>query len=192
MGLREWSDRQVRKRDVRLAIEETHFQTRLWEGLTVALKVTEYDKATLDRFDDTLREYMDALISDLRESEARLWGFKGNPVEWNGSQAMIASGLVKWDEDKRERLILAEVYLCDLRIRFTRILAELQVGHLTASEARATVKSEIDSFHDRCLDHCKRLEDEAISGGLANQSIIEKHKRGAEKRVGAIIGRALS
>ena len=177
MGLRERADRQVRKRDVRRAIEEIHFQIRLWEGLTSALEVTEHDKPTLDRFDDTLSEYMDALVSGLRESEARLWGFKGNPVEWNGSQAMIASGLVKWDEDKRERFILADVYLSDLRIRLTHILDELQAGHLTTSEARATLKSEIDSFHDRCLDHCKRLEDEAISGGLANQSIIEKHKR---------------
>ncbi|MDA0988184.1 MAG: hypothetical protein O2783_03425 [Chloroflexi bacterium] len=192
MGFREWADRQVRKRDVRRAIEETHFQIRLWEGLTSALKVTEHNKATLDRFDDNLREYMDALISGLRENEARLWGFKGNPVEWNDPQAMIVSGLVKWDEDKRERLILADVYLSDLRIRLTHILDELQIGHLTASEARATVKSEIASFHDGCLDHCKRLEDEAISGGLANQRIIEKHKRLAEKRVGAIIGRALS
>ena len=192
MGLREWANRQVHKRDVRRAIEETHFQIRLWEGLTTALEVTEHDKATLDRCDDTFREYMDALISGLRESEARLWGFQGNAVEWNGSQAMIASGLIKWDEDKRERFVLADVYLGELRIRLTHILDELQVGHITASEARACVKSEIDSSHDRCLDHCKRLEDEAISGGLANQNIIKKHKRLAEKRVGAIIGRALA
>jgi hypothetical protein len=192
MRLREWADRQVRKRDLRRVIEETHFQMRLWQGFNIAIEVTEYDKSVLDRFDNTLPEYMDALLAGLRESEARLWGFKGDPIEWNEFQIMIAAGAVKWDEDKRERLILAEVYLNPLRGRLTHVLDELRVGHVTTSEARATLKSEIDSFCEQCLEHCKRLEDEAISDGLANHSIIEKHKRLAEKRVGATIGRVLS
>jgi hypothetical protein len=191
MGLREWADRQARKRDLRRAVEETHFQMRLWQVLSTSIQVTEYDKAILDAFDNTLPEYMDGLLAGLRESEARLWGFKGNPIEWDGSQIMIAAGAVKWDEDKRERLILAEVYLSPFRRRLTQILDELRAGQLTASEARATLKFEMDSFCEQCLEHCKRLEDEAISAGVANHSVIDKYKRLAEKRVGAIVGKAL-
>lgn len=192
MGIQEWADRQVRKNDLRRAIEETHFQIRLWEGLKVALELIEYDNAVANRFYNTLPEYLDRLISGLRETEASLWGFKRNPLEWTESVKMIASGAVRWDEDRRERLILADAYLSDLRRRLTSIQDSLGDGHLTAPEAIVTLKSEIDCFHQRCLDHYERLEEEATAGGFADQGVIEKHKKLAEKRVGTIIKEALS
>ena len=192
MGLREWADRQVRKKDLMGTIQETHFQIRFWEGLKATLQVTEYDKASVSRFDDTLSEYINSLISGLRQSEARLWRFKGNSNEWEGSEKMIAAGRLRWDEGEREHLILADVYLNELRTRLTGILREFEASKLTAAEVRGSLESEIGSFHDKCLNHCTQLENEAISGGLANQDTIDKHKKLAEKRVGVIFGKALS
>lgn len=191
MGLKGWADKQARKADLRRAIEETHFHKTMLQGLAAALRATEFDEAVSKRFDDSFTEYLNAVVSSLRESTARLWGFRGNLAEWTRSQEMIASGKVLWAEDRRERLILAEVLIEDLRCRIEHILRELESGEMTAEQALTAVFSAIESFIEHCTDHSSRVEEEAFEAGLANPKDVTKLKQRAEKRVGSVIRHAL-
>lgn len=189
MGLKEWADKQVRKRDLRVAIEEAHFQNRMLQMLAAALRATEFDEDALHRFDATLPEYLELLVSGLRESQARLWGFKGKASEWMGQQKMINSGRVRWNNDRRQRLTLA-IALEGLEQRIGGILSELKAGHLTTMETRAAILSEMDTFQDNCSDRITRLEDEGCAAGLIEQNDVVKLKERAEKRVGTIMRRS--
>jgi len=221
MGLQEWADKQVRKRDLRAAIEETYFQSGMLQGLVALLRVTESDEKILHQFEATLPEYLEGLVSDLRESQAKLWGFKGNASEWTGSEKMVASGRVRWDNDRRERLTLAVALIEPLEKRIGSIFSNLKAtyrlfngirsveerislispevkedrlksDHRLAQETRAAVLSALNTFRDNCDEHIIRLVDKAGADGLIEHSDVEKLKKLAEKRVGAIIGKALS
>jgi hypothetical protein len=191
MGFKNWADKQVRKRDIRAAIEETHFQRRMLQGLAVVLTVTETDEAILQEFDKHHLEYFAGLVCDLRDSGARLWGFKGDSTEWTNSQDMIATSRVLWNEDRRERLIVAEVLTEDLRRRIEEVYLQFESARLTAEEARTVAHSTIDSFCEHCANHSKRLEEEAVVGGLVKPRDVTKLKERAEKRVGSVMRKAM-
>lgn len=226
MGLQEWGAKQVRKRDLRIAMLETYFQSGMAQMLAATLRVTEsveeLDEKILHQFEATLPEYLEALVSGLKESQANLWGFKGNVSEWTGSEQMVASGRVWWDNDRRERLTLAVTLIEPLEKRIRFILSKLKAtyqlfnglrnveerisiispevkedrlksDHQLAQETRAALLSAIDTFRDNCDDHIIRLVDKAGGGhGLIKHSDVEKLKELAEKRVGAVMRKVLS
>jgi len=221
MGLQEWSDKLIRRSDLSATIHETYFQSGMIQMLAAALRVTESDEKILHQFETTLPEYLEDLVSGLRESQANLWGFKGNASEWMGSEKMVASGRVRWDNDRRERLTLAVALIEPLEKRIGSILSNLKATYRLfdglrtveetisiispevkedrlksdlqlAQETRAAVLSAMYTFRNDCADYMIRLVDKASVDGLIKHGDVEKLKEHAEKRVGAVMRKALS
>lgn len=183
MRLREWANRQLKIWETRRAIKETNLQIKTWQGVTRELETAEYDTGTLDRFDSNIPEFLGKSISALQKREANLWGFKGNPAEWMGSQEMIASGKIEWNGEQRPRHTLADIYLNDLRGQLQYSLNQLNFGHQTPEETRVVIKAEIDSFCGRCLKYRQELEGQGATYRFTNFNTIEKLKEIVQKRV---------
>lgn len=192
MRLRQWANRQIRVWEARRAIKEANFQIKSWQGVKRELEAAEYDRETLGRSDSKLPEILGKSVYALQKGEAQLWGFKGDPGEWLGSQEMIASGRIRWNGEKRPRHILADVYLNDLRGQLQYSLNQLNFGQQAAEETRVVIKAEIDYFCDRCIKYRQELEGQGTTYSFTNFNTSERLKKIAKKRVVPTINRARS
>jgi len=192
MGIKDWSNKQLRKLDLCSAIEETHFQYRMIQAFKITLQMNTSNEDAFRNFEAEYPSFIDNIMLGLRESQVQLWGFKGNVSEWSGSQKMILSGRVEWKEndDRKERKVLARVYIEPFEERLENLLSEFKAGVRTAKETCAVILSLMDNFQNSCEYNITRLEEEASKDNLVQQKFIKKLKDKAEERIGSIMRQA--
>jgi hypothetical protein len=202
MKLQEWSDKQVRKADLRHAILETYFQSGMIRMSAAALRVNMSDEKLLYQF---LPEYLETLISALRESQANLWGFKGKvewveDTPWTGALPLHPGEYVPiqrtgsfnynlLQNERRERFNLAVNLISPLEKRIGSILLTLKEApsksdYQLAQETCAAVLSAMDTFHENCAAYILQLVEKDSADGLIKQTDVAKLKVLAERRVG--------
>ncbi len=207
MGIKDWGRKQIKKRDVRRAIQEGEFSLWMIKALRSVLFATGRVEQVASSFDNDIVPYLTGIIDGLQDSEARLWGFKGDMNSWSDSTDLILRHGLIVNSDNAERAMVA-LKLEILHQDLDRILLSLDEGEINASEARTKTVERYDRYidyeskdvkfdsaqlrefvHERdtsIAGNLTGLETLANLSGIFKERDIEKFRQVAQKKVGGI------
>ncbi|TMB68012.1 MAG: hypothetical protein E6J43_07365 [Chloroflexi bacterium] len=164
MGIKEWADRRVHKSDTLHAIEETQFQFVALTALGTSLSAVATGE--IDYYISMIREGM-------CESEARLWGYRGNATEWTNSRIMIRDHGVVWDKDREQQLRLA--LILEIHRHYLE-RAGASSAERDPEQIRAGTQTCLRSTSDALASHANELEETALAEGVVSQRDLARIK----------------
>ena len=212
MGIKDWGRKQIKKRDVRRAIQEGEFSLWMIKALRSVLFATGREEQVASSFDNDIVLYLTGIVDGLRDSEARLWGLKGDMNSWSDSTDLILRHGLIVNSDNAERAMVA-LKLEILRQELERILLSLSEGDINANEARTKTVERYDRYIDYEIKDIKfdsaqlsefsherdtsiagnltGLETLATLSGIFKERDIEKFRQVAQRKVGGIFRQSM-